>query len=77
MAMKLEDLLSGLAVVGDKVTITGLALDSRAVVAGNTFIALNGALQHGLMHVEQAIANGARAVIFDPAGGLAPFRLSR
>ncbi len=68
MAMKLEDLLSGLAVVGDKVTITGLALDSRAVVAGNTFIALNGALQHGLMHVEQAIANGARAVIFDPAG---------
>ena len=48
--------------------ITGLALDSRRVVQGNVFIALSGAKQHGLIHVEQALNNGACAVIFDPAG---------
>ncbi|WAK04130.1 UDP-N-acetylmuramoyl-L-alanyl-D-glutamate--2,6-diaminopimelate ligase [Methylobacter sp. YRD-M1] len=66
--MKLKDLLSGLALVDDELTITGLALDSRAIVVGNAFIALSGSAQHGLMHVGQAVANGARAVIFDPAG---------
>lgn len=68
MTMKLKDLLAGLALVDDELAITGLALDSRAIVTGNAFIALNGSAQHGLMHVAQAIANGARAVIFDPAG---------
>lgn len=48
--------------------VTGLALDSREVVSGDAFIALAGAKQHGLAHVEQAINNGACAVIFDPAG---------
>ncbi|MBF6647117.1 UDP-N-acetylmuramoyl-L-alanyl-D-glutamate--2,6-diaminopimelate ligase [Methylobacter sp. BlB1] len=66
--MKLKDLLAGLSLVDDELTITGLALDSRAIVKGNAFIALNGSAQHGLMHVAQAIANGACAVIFDPAG---------
>ncbi len=48
--------------------ITGLALDSRTVVGGDAFIALAGTKQHGLAHAEQAINNGACAVIFDPAG---------
>lgn len=48
--------------------ITGLALDSRTVMFGNVFIALAGAKQHGLMHMEQAIKKGACGVIFDPAG---------
>ncbi|WP_333873781.1 UDP-N-acetylmuramoyl-L-alanyl-D-glutamate--2,6-diaminopimelate ligase [Methylobacter sp.] len=48
--------------------ITGISLDSREVVSGDVFIALSGAKQHGLAHVEQAIKNGAGAVIFDPAG---------
>jgi UDP-N-acetylmuramoyl-L-alanyl-D-glutamate--2,6-diaminopimelate ligase len=68
MTMKLKDLLTGLAAVDDDLTVTGLALDSRAIVAGNAFIALNGAAQHGLMHVGQAVGNGACTVIFDPAG---------
>ncbi len=46
--------------------ISGLVLDSREVVGGDVFIALAGALQHGLVHVEQAINKGACAVIFDP-----------
>ena len=52
----------------DDMPITGLALDSRKVVQGNVFVALAGAKQHGLIHVEQALNNGACAVIFDPAG---------
>ena len=53
---------------GDR-QITGLALDSREVVAGNVFIALAGAKQHGLAHVAQAVDKGACVVVFDPAGG--------
>ncbi len=66
----LKDLLYGFTVFQDQsdMSITGLVLDSRAVVGGDVFIALAGAKQHGLMHVEQAIDNGANAVIFDPAG---------
>ncbi|MDP1667228.1 MAG: UDP-N-acetylmuramoyl-L-alanyl-D-glutamate--2,6-diaminopimelate ligase [Methylobacter sp.] len=48
--------------------VAGLALDSREVVSGDVFVALAGAKQHGLVHVEQAINNGACAVIFDPSG---------
>lgn len=73
--MKLRDLLAGfiaadtnLNAVGD-LSITGLTLDSRAVVAGNVFIALAGSKQHGLSHAEQAIAQGACAIIYEPAGG--------
>lgn len=69
-ALSLKGLLNGLALFSeqDDMPINGLALDSREVVGGNAFIALNGAKQHGLSHVEQAINNGACTVIFDPAG---------
>ncbi len=68
--LTLKYLLNGLVSVSDHgdMPIGGLALDSRAVVCGDAFIALAGAKQHGLAHVEQAISNGACAVIFDPAG---------
>lgn len=72
--MKLKDLLQGLVsfsnaesnTVSD-LSITGLTLNSRDVVAGNVFIALAGSKQHGLSHAKQAVAKGACAVIFDPA----------
>ncbi|MDP2904360.1 MAG: UDP-N-acetylmuramoyl-L-alanyl-D-glutamate--2,6-diaminopimelate ligase [Methylovulum sp.] len=72
--MKLKDLLAGLVFTSNKpgseneLSINGLALDSRAIVGGNVFIALVGSKQHGLAHVGQAVNNGASAVIFDPAG---------
>jgi len=68
--LRLTDLLNGLALIPDQsdMPILGLALDSRAIVCGDAFIALAGAKQHGLAHGEQAIKNGACAVIFDPAG---------
>ncbi len=72
--MKLNDLLAGLVPLCDAdltiindLLITGLTLNSRAVVDGNVFIALAGSKQHGLSHASQAIANGACVVLFDPA----------
>ncbi|PPK72238.1 UDP-N-acetylmuramoylalanyl-D-glutamate--2,6-diaminopimelate ligase [Methylobacter tundripaludum] len=67
---ELKDLLNGLTSLSDQgdISITGLALDSRNVRGGDVFVALAGAKQHGLAHVEQAVNNGACAVIFDPAG---------
>lgn len=66
--MKLTELLKGLANIEFDVEINGLALDSRKVQPGDAFIAIRGANQHGMSHVEQVIANGAKAVIYDPAG---------
>jgi len=77
--MKLSHLLAGLIAAktdfdttGD-LSVTGITLDSRAVQAGNVFIALAGSKQHGLSHAEQAIAQGAAVLIYDPAGGGADY----
>ncbi|MDD5271561.1 MAG: UDP-N-acetylmuramoyl-L-alanyl-D-glutamate--2,6-diaminopimelate ligase [Methylovulum sp.] len=48
--------------------VNGLALDSRQIRPGDTFIALNGSQQHGLSHAGQAIAQGAPLILYDPAG---------
>ncbi|MDX8127946.1 UDP-N-acetylmuramoyl-L-alanyl-D-glutamate--2,6-diaminopimelate ligase [Methylomonas sp. OY6] len=66
--MKLAQLLNGLTVNPPDLAISGLCLDSRNIQAGDAFIALNGATQHGIAHAEQAVANGAVAVIYDPSG---------
>jgi len=66
--MNLKKLLEGIAPVDGDITITGLALDSRLVVKGNAFIALAGSRQHGLLHLKQAVEQGAGAVIYDPFG---------
>jgi UDP-N-acetylmuramoyl-L-alanyl-D-glutamate--2,6-diaminopimelate ligase len=72
--MRLKDLLEGSISysnsspgLAEDLLITGLALDSREIIAGNVFIALAGAKQHGLVHVAQALDKGACAVIFEPA----------
>ncbi len=62
-------MLAGLTKVDAAVEISGLALDSRQVEPGFAFFALSGSTQHGMVHLRQAINNGAAAVIFDPAGG--------
>jgi UDP-N-acetylmuramoyl-L-alanyl-D-glutamate--2,6-diaminopimelate ligase len=73
--MRLTDLLNGLVAISerhsqliDELNISGLALDSRVVEAGDLFIALAGANQHGLAHVSKVIEQGACAVLFDPSG---------
>ncbi|CAD6871954.1 UDP-N-acetylmuramoyl-L-alanyl-D-glutamate--2,6-diaminopimelate ligase [Methylomonas fluvii] len=66
--MKLAQLLNGLTVNPADLEIRGLCLDSRNIQAGDAFVALNGAAQHGIAHAEQAVAKGAIAVIYDPGG---------
>jgi len=70
--MILSDLLNGLTRLTETAAeheVNGLALDSRKVQAGNAFIALAGFQQHGLSHLQQALDNGAAAVLFDPQKG--------
>lgn len=69
--MKLTDLLAGFNTdlqIETDLVINGLSLDSRALEKGNLFIALAGSKQHGLAHAQPAIAKGASAIIYDPAG---------
>ena len=68
-----QSLTALLAGVGDlpgvpEVEVSGLQLDSRKVVHGDLFVALHGHQSHGLEHAEQAISQGAAAIIYDPKG---------
>lgn len=65
-AMTLKQLLSGLVEAPDLV-LRGLTLDSRSVVAGDTFVALQGSTYHGLRFAAGAVAAGAIAVLSDRA----------
>lgn len=70
--MKLTKLLDGLldkpSTLVKAIEIKGIALDSRKVESGFVFIAVAGALQHGLVFAEQAQKKGAVAIIYDPLG---------
>lgn len=50
------------------VTLTGVSLDSRAVLPGDLYVALPGGATHGARFVETAVTSGAAAVLTDPAG---------
>ncbi len=64
-AMPLSQLLPDLTLARD-VQVSGLVMDSRAVRAGDAFVAIAGFGAHGLGFAEQARANGAVAVLFEP-----------
>jgi UDP-N-acetylmuramoyl-L-alanyl-D-glutamate--2,6-diaminopimelate ligase len=49
-------------------SVRGVTLDSRAVCAGDLYVALPGANAHGAAFCEQAVAAGAVAVLTDPEG---------
>ena len=70
--MKLSHLLNGIAEIETDIEIMGLCLDSRNVKTDDAFIALNGALQHGIKYAEQALKKGAIAIIYDPTGTDSP-----
>jgi UDP-N-acetylmuramoyl-L-alanyl-D-glutamate--2,6-diaminopimelate ligase len=59
--------IKGVNVSRDSV-VSGLALDSRKVQAGDLFLAVAGTQTHGLQHARQAIALGAVAVAWEPVG---------
>jgi len=63
--MNLAVLLAGHADTGmaGDIVVRGLALDSREVRAGDAFVALKGARQHGITFAPMALARGAVAVL--------------
>ncbi|MBB3835538.1 UDP-N-acetylmuramoyl-L-alanyl-D-glutamate--2,6-diaminopimelate ligase [Xanthomonas arboricola] len=64
-SLPLSQLLPDLTLAHD-VQVSGLVMDSRAVRPGDAFVAIAGFGAHGLGFVEQARANGAVAVLFEP-----------
>lgn len=50
------------------IEINGISQNATEVEAGDIFVAINGAQHHGIEFIEQAIANGAVAVITDAKG---------
>jgi UDP-N-acetylmuramoyl-L-alanyl-D-glutamate--2,6-diaminopimelate ligase len=63
----LAGLLDGLAELPRDIEISDLTQDSRAARAGSAFLAVRGSAEHGLAYAPQAVANGARAVLWEPA----------
>ena len=54
------------------VEIVDMALDSRQVTDGSLFLAIQGSNGHGLDYIDEAITNGAAAVLFDQWSGGIP-----
>ena len=63
----LAELTAGIIDAPPNVFVTDVTLDSRAVAKGGLFLACRGGTHHGLKFAPQAIANGARAVLYEPA----------
>lgn len=72
-AMRLGDLLDGCAEAGAlaDLRVRGLSLDSRAIVAGDLYIALRGSREHGITYAASALESGAVAVIAEAGPELA------
>lgn len=71
MSASLSRLLDGLCTAAPDITVTGLALDSRRVVAGDLFLAAQGVRgRHALEYLDEAISLGAAAVAWEPAPGV-------
>lgn len=50
------------------VLVTGISLDSQKIDSGDLFVALQGAKTHGILFMNQAIADGAAAILTDESG---------
>ena len=73
--MRLDHLLSEIDLSFEgvfSVEILDLTLDSRQVKDGSLFIAIRGSDGHGLEYIDEAITNGAVAVLYDQWSGEIP-----
>lgn len=52
------------------IAVTGITLDSRAIVPGDLYVALPGAHTHGARFAAQAVARGAVAILTDGEGAV-------
>lgn len=72
LAWKLNELLDGIIIPEQKnnlseISVSGLAIDSRKVKAGDIFFAYAGEKEDGNNYINAAIANGAIAILSDNA----------
>lgn len=66
----LNHLLPGMSLADGDLAIDGVALDSRSVTPGDLFLAVAGEVHDGRQFIEQAVANGANAVVAEaPVSG--------
>ena len=68
----LQALCAGLAAPPAGLAVDDLSLDSRTLRGGGLFLACAGRRTHGLAALDEALARGARAVLWEPAPGVAP-----
>ncbi|MCR9105862.1 MAG: UDP-N-acetylmuramoyl-L-alanyl-D-glutamate--2,6-diaminopimelate ligase [Gammaproteobacteria bacterium] len=68
--MRLPELLQSDAAELEGVVVSGMQLDSRKVMPGDVFLAMPGEQHDGRQFIEQAVANGAAAVLAEaPVAG--------
>jgi UDP-N-acetylmuramoyl-L-alanyl-D-glutamate--2,6-diaminopimelate ligase len=68
----LDELTRGLISVPAGITVSDVTQDSRAAVPGALFLACRGRTHHGLRFASEAVARGARAVLYERSGGHEP-----
>ncbi len=66
-AQSLARLLDGFAQLPRDIEVSDLTQDGRAARPGCAFLAVHGTHEHGLKYAPQAVANGALAVLWEPA----------
>ena len=64
-ARALSELAAGFAAVPAEVWVNDVTLDSRAATPGTLFLACRGLTHHGLRFAAEAVARGARAVLYE------------
>ena len=64
----LAELLAGWTDAAPDHQVTGLAMNTAEVRPGDAFLALPGGSAHGLDYLDEAIAAGATAVLYEPDG---------
>ena len=67
--VRLAELTAGLADAPAAVEVGDVTLDSRTVSPGALFLACHGHGRHGAEFAGQALARGARAVLYEPSAG--------
>jgi UDP-N-acetylmuramoyl-L-alanyl-D-glutamate--2,6-diaminopimelate ligase len=65
---ELAELVAGWIGAPPQLRVSDVTLDSRAATPGALFLAARGRSEHGLKFAREAVARGARAVLYEPDG---------
>jgi len=68
---RLADIVEDLVAAPPQLEVTDLTVTSSEVRAGGAFLACAGRTTHGLVHAAEAIARGARVILWEPAPDVA------